>query len=149
MDRRKALARAYRLLAARDYPEGLLRQRLARAFDPGEVEEALEELRCRGHLDDGRYCRQTAERLMRAGKGSRYIREYLESRGLGADDVAEALGLCTPAREAAAARAYAQRHRRRGVRRILRTLEARGYPEGILDEIERSHGKRGNQEAVP
>lgn len=90
----KAYLYALRLLAARDYTEGRLREKFSgRDFDETDAETALQRLKSEGWLDDRRYAERFAESALASGRyyGPR-LRQEMRRRGLQQDLVSEVLG---------------------------------------------------------
>ena len=85
--------RALKLLAAREHSRRELERKLAEHEEaPGQLARVLDELTARGFLDEQRVVDAHLHR--RAGKfGAGRIRQELQARGVGAEQVAEALGV--------------------------------------------------------
>lgn len=99
-----ALSDAYRHLAMRDRTEAEIRSCLARrSHDPRVAEEAVEELRLQGYLDDARFARRFVEdRRKLDGWGTERIRGRLADLGVGAHLI-DAAAASAPEEELAAA----------------------------------------------
>jgi regulatory protein len=82
------------LLAARDYTEARLREKLAgKGFSETDAEETLARLLSEGWVNDRRFAERFADSAMASGRyyGSR-LRQEMRRRGLSTDLVAEVLG---------------------------------------------------------
>ena len=83
--------RALRYLAAREHSRAELLRKLApHAQEPGEIERVLDDLQAKGFISAERVAASLVHR--RAGRlGDQRIRQELQSKGLDADTVAQAL----------------------------------------------------------
>ena len=110
-----ALDLAYRFLGHRDRTVAEVRERLAaEGIEEAVVEEAVEELRHLGYLDDARYARTFAEdRRNLDGWGAERIERRLLALGVDREHVAAAVGGRDGAEELEAALGLL-RHRFRG-----------------------------------
>jgi regulatory protein len=82
------------LLAARDYTEARLREKLTgKGFSEMDAEETLARLISEGWVNDRRFAERFADAAMASGRyyGSR-LRQEMRRRGLAADLVSEVLG---------------------------------------------------------
>ena|SRR5687768_14978802 len=115
---------AVRALRAADRTAAELDERLERKGVPAhEREEALERLGRLGYLDDERVARTRAAQLAARGSGDAFIRDDLERRGIGAEEVEQALAELEPEPERAARIAV-----ERGVSpKTARYLASRGF----------------------
>lgn len=88
-----AIAAAYRYLNRRERTQAEVRAHLNGArFDPGDVEQAITALVEDGQLDDARFARLLVQdKRELEGWGSDRIRQALLARGVGADQVEDAL----------------------------------------------------------
>jgi len=79
----KCLEQAYRLLARRDHGRNELVQKLvARGFDNGQIENAVEELASRGYIDDKKLCPVYANaRVKKLLLGPMKLRHDLQAKG--------------------------------------------------------------------
>jgi regulatory protein len=127
-----ALAIATRALARREHSLRSLRERLLRAgVERDEADEALEELRRRGLLDDRRFADERARVLADRGKGDAAIRFDLEQAGVEGTLVEEALADLEPEAERAATLV-----RRRGATpATARLLASRGFDEAVVEAL--------------
>lgn len=84
-----ALAKAVDLLALQDHSEAKLREKLrARGYDRGEVDAALDTLKARRYIDDGRVAaRQFARMYGEKSLSVRQIVQKLRQRGFGDDSI--------------------------------------------------------------
>jgi len=126
----EALAAATRALARRDYSERGLRDRLLRSgVEDGELDDALEELRQVGLLDDERFAGRRARALAERGKGDRAIRFDLRRQGVDAELAEAAVAELEPERDRAA-RIVSRRGT--GVK-TARLLASRGFDRDAVD----------------
>ncbi len=146
-ERRYALERAYRLLAARDRSEAEMRQRLQQiGFDEETVEHTLGVLRRQKYLDD----RAFAERFARSQLavrpvGRRELQRRLREKGIHEDLLAEVLSAVYPeseeeelARREAVRRLRRYRNetdRRRVRSRIASFLARRGFEWPVVQSV--------------
>jgi len=126
----EALAAATRALARRDYSERGLRDRLRRSgVEDRELDEALEELRRVGLLDDERFAGRRARALAERGKGDRAIRFDLRRQGLDAELAEAAVAELEPETDRAARIVS-----RRGTgAKTARLLAGRGFDREAVD----------------
>jgi len=103
----------------------------ARGVAGGERERALGTLERAGLVDDARLARSRAGVLAQLGAGNALIRDDLERRGLGADEIAAALAALDPEAERAARLAAV---RGPGVK-TARYLVARGFAEEAVEAV--------------
>ena len=97
------IALATRALRHHDRSRREIDERLVRAGIADEARlEALETLDRLGYLDDGRVAAARAEALATRGYGDEAIRHDLGGRGIGQDDVEQALARLEPEAERAA-----------------------------------------------
>jgi regulatory protein len=159
----RAVALAYRAVAARERTEAELRALLARrGVEEGPADLAVRELAGAGYLDDASYARRFVEdKRALAGWGSERIARALEDRGVGPDLIAAALAHVGQDDELEAALALLARRfpaaalaleRERG--RAWRLLVRRGYGVDLAYEAVRRHGRaqrpeRGGEVAAP
>jgi regulatory protein len=129
---------ALRLLAAHDRSELEVRQRLAaRAASPATIGATIARLRDLHYLDDTRFARGTAERAVRRGHGSEWVRAELAAKGVTSALIDEVVAGAY-ANEAALARSVLARRfatppahateRAKAARFLLQ----RGFPEAIV-----------------
>lgn len=127
--RAEALAAAQRALARRDLSERELRDRLERAgLETAAAQEALEELRRGGLVDDARFATERARVLAERGKGDAAIRFDLARHGVAAELVETTLDALEPER----ARAERVVARRGGGLKTARLLASRGFPQELI-----------------
>ena len=127
-----AVETALRALRFRDRTTAELDARLEqRGVGEAERELALETLERIGYVDDVRFARSRAERLVERGSGDALIRDDLERRGVAAETVAAVLAGIAPERERVA-RIVEQRGP--GMK-TARYLAARGFDEDALEGI--------------
>jgi regulatory protein len=125
-----ALAAATRALARRDYSERGLRDRLRRSgVEDDELDDALEELRRVGLLDDERFAGRRARALAERGKGDRAIRFDLRRQGVDAELVEAAVAELEPERERAARIV----ERRGAGPKTARLLTGRGFDRDAVE----------------
>jgi regulatory protein len=130
--RDEALALATRALARREHSVRSLRERLLRAgVDADEANEALEQLRRRGLLDDGRFAEERARVLAERGKGDAAIRFDLEQAGVESAVVEAALAELEPEAERAAGLVG----RRGATPATARLLASRGFDEAVVEAL--------------
>ncbi len=130
--RDEALAVATRALARREHSRGSLAERLQRAgVGESEAEEVLAELERLGLLDDSRFALERARVLAERGKGDAAIRFDLESSGVSAAAVEEALAQVDPERE----RAERLVGRRGATPATARLLAGRGFDEDVVAAV--------------
>lgn len=123
---------AIRLLRHRDRSTAELEARLAqRGVGDAEREQALETLERIGYVDDERFARSRAEQLAARGAGDALIRHDLESRGIGAAEIAAALDALEPERE----RAVRVVERRGRSAATVRYLAGKGFDLDTLDGV--------------
>jgi len=131
-DRPDAVKTALRALRFRDRTTAELDARLEqRGIGEAEREQALETLERIGYVDDERFARSRAERLVERGSGDALIRYDLEQRGVAAEIVEAALAGLEPERERAARIV----ERRGPGDKTARYLAARGFGEDALEGI--------------
>ena len=127
--RAEALALAQRALARRDLSEHELRERLERAgLEATAADEALEQLRRSGLVDDGRFATERARVLAERGKGDAVIRFDLAGHGIAADLVESTVAALEPER----ARAERVVSRRGSGAKTARLLASRGFGDEIV-----------------
>jgi len=91
---KQAYLYALRLLTARDYTVGRLREKFqARNFDEADMEAALTQLTSEGWVDDRRFAERFAESALASGRyfGPR-LQQEMRRRGLQKELVSEVLG---------------------------------------------------------
>jgi SOS response regulatory protein OraA/RecX len=116
-------------LARRDLTSAELEQRLARAgFRPDARADAIARAVGAGYLDDARVARERARRLAERDASDAAIRADLERRGVGEEQVEDALGLVVPEPE----RAERLARRLGGGARAARALSRKGYPDDVV-----------------
>jgi regulatory protein len=117
---------AVRALRARDRSTAELDARLERrGLGERERAEALETLTRIGYVDDERFALTRAEQLAARGSGDAMIRDDLERRGVGAEQIESALARLEPEHERAA---RIVRDRGAGAK-TARYLASRGFGE--------------------
>jgi SOS response regulatory protein OraA/RecX len=127
--RSEALAVATRALARREHSLRSLRERLRQAgIDAAQAEEAVEELRRVGLVDDGRFATERARVLAERGKGDVAIRFDLARAGVDDAETEAALALLEPERE----RAVRLVERRGASAATARLLASRGFDEEVV-----------------
>lgn len=131
---RRALARAYRLLAIRNRSEAEMRRSLQRAgFDAGSIDEAVARLQDQGLINDRNFAEEwTRGRMASRPRGRRLIERELRTKGVSADDASAATSGVDDdevARALATRRAQALKDvdRQTFVRRLSNYLLARGF----------------------
>ena len=130
--RDEALAVATRALARREHSTHGLRERLLRAgVSDTDADNALEELRRVGLLDDGRFANERARVLAERGKGDAAIRFDLERAGVEAPEVEEAMAALEPESE----RAARVVERRGSTAATARLLASRGFDEAVVEAL--------------
>lgn len=142
--RKKALDRAYRLLARRARSEEELRRKLVEAGYPeGIVAMVLDKCRDLGYLNDARYARQRARDLaVNRLAGDRRIAADLRERGIAAATAREAIAAvrCETGEGEALERLVQKKTRgvplaaldERQRARLARGLLGRGFPPGLV-----------------
>jgi regulatory protein len=125
-------AQAIRCLARREHSRAELEQKLlAKGWGKGEVREALDELTALGYLSDARYAQ--ALTAQKAGRYSqRGIAAELKAKGVGAQEIEDALAHASLDDEAALTALWQQRFGRapaneREKARQVRFLQSRGF----------------------
>ena len=127
-----AVETALRALRFRDRTTAELDARLEqRGVGAAEREQALETLERIGYVDDERFARSRAERLVDRGSGDALIRHDLEHRGVAAEIVEAVLAGIEPERERAARIAE---QRGPGVK-TARYLAGKGFSEDALEAV--------------
>lgn len=131
---RRALARAYRLLAIRNRSEAEMRRSLQRAgFDAGSIDEAVARLQDQGLINDRNFAEEwTRGRMASRPRGRRLIERELRTKGVSAED---AIAATSGVDDDEVARALAMRRaealkdvdRQTFVRRLSNYLLARGF----------------------
>lgn len=148
-----AIEFAISLVAARSWPEGKLRERLAARYDDDEVEAALARLRELGLANDLAWAeRFVRDRFERLGKGRHRIRSELAARGIDAETAEAAMAAVFGSDEGALAereraarvleslrRTLAPRASETGgdeaKNRLFRRMLARGYPASLVRDL--------------
>jgi regulatory protein len=110
--------------SARELVERLAQGRVAQA----EQERTLGTLQSAGLVDDGRFARERARTLASRGSGDALIRDDLERRGIGPEEIEAALARLAPEVERAAAVVA----RRGSGAKTARYLASRGFGEDAL-----------------
>jgi regulatory protein len=134
-----AVRRALDLLARRQRTEHELRTALGRAFEPDEVEHAVERMRTLGYLDDAAWAKNYVSGPRANGRGRALLRRELSQRGV-ADRVAasavEEHDERPAAFEAAAKRARSLRRveEPKRSRRLYDFLRRRGFSDPVARE---------------
>jgi SOS response regulatory protein OraA/RecX len=129
--RSDALARAARALKPRDRSRASLDDRLVRAGIPAATRaEALETLERVGLVDDARVAASRARHLADRGFGDAAIRHDLESEGVAAELVAEAVAELEPERE----RAKSLAAKRGADLKTARWLAGRGFDTSSIED---------------
>jgi len=137
----RAWQHAVRLLARRDRSEQELRSRLAAA---GEAEttinSTLRRLRQLQYVDDRRFAMATAERAVRRGFGSEYLRVSLEQHGIAPTLIDEAVRALyademAVARQVLGRRFPSEPQRPAQHAQAARFLLRRGFPEAVVFAI--------------
>ena len=130
--RQKALDAAVRILRASDQTRAGLSERLARrGVSEPDRDAVVATLVTAAVVDDERFARERAMALARRELGDLAIRADLETRGVSAGHIAEALGALEP-EPARAARVLS----RDGVtQRVAARLARRGFSEASLEPI--------------
>ena len=83
--------RALKMLAVREHSRQELERKLARhETEPGQVKAALDELQARGFIDEQRVVDSVLHRRS-ARLGAMRIRQELQAKGIGSEQVAEAV----------------------------------------------------------
>lgn len=130
-ERERALERAARTLARRDYTKQGLLARLERAGVPKRARtEAARVLERAGYLDDERFARSRAEVLAERGLGDAAIRFDLEQQGAAPAAIEHALGALEPEPERAERVAAGLG----GGLRAARALARRGFSEEAIEQ---------------
>ena len=125
-------------LAIRPLTENELAAKLAsvKQYDAAEISAAVDLCRSRGFLNDALLASDAVQFLNANGKGQRVIRKKLQSRGLAAELVEQALESLPPEAELEAARSAAESKLRLLVRekdvrkkreKLFRFLMSRGF----------------------
>ncbi|MFN8627616.1 MAG: regulatory protein RecX [Candidatus Binatia bacterium] len=130
-----------RLLAGRDRSAHEIRGRLtAVGISPAAIAETVRRLQDRGYLDDRRFALGAAERALRRGYGSEFLRATLQQQGV-ADAAIEAALHAAYSDEIAVARLVLGRRFGSLPRtaaeqgRAARFLARRGFPEAVVFAI--------------
>lgn len=135
---KSALEKAMDCLALRPLSTSELRTKLSSAgrYTPEEIGETIEICRNRGYLNDSLLAADAAQFLSSCGKGRGLIRQKLRTRGIGEEELSEALEAITPENESAAARSAAagkmrllvrEKDRRKKREKLFRFLISRGF----------------------
>jgi regulatory protein len=138
---RPCLQAAVKLLAARDYSEQELRQRLTAAGYPAPaVDPAIADLTRRHYLDDAALCMRLAAKYQAAAKyGVNAIAARLKQRGLPQDLIQAALAGYDRAADTTRALELVQRRfpvpHAVPAGKIGRFLAGRGFAAGTIDEV--------------
>lgn len=128
--RLEALDVATVALRSRDRSAAEIAERLAaRGVAAGERERALGTLERAGLVDDARFARSRAGALAGRGAGNALIRDDLERRGIGEEEIAAALAALDPEADRASRLAAV---RGPGVK-TARYLAARGFAEEAVE----------------
>lgn len=127
--RLRALRTATTALQRRDRSARELVERLAqRRVAPAERERTLDTLQSAGLVDDGRFASERARTLASRGSGDALIRDDLERRGIGSEQIEAALARLAPELERAAAVVA----RRGSGAKTARYLASRGFGEDAV-----------------
>jgi regulatory protein len=151
-----ALARCYRHLGSREHSVAELRKRLERAgLGPPAIDAALAIVNEQGYLDDARYARLMVEdRRNIDGWGAERIRARLQSAGIEAELIEQALSGLDHASEQAAAEALLERRLRgalgddRERQRAFAILIRAGYDSEVVYDAIRAYSRRRGEEPV-
>ena len=145
-----------RLLARRELSEAQVRTRLARkAYDPGDIEDAVARLRTEGALDDAR----TAAAIARTGValkrfGPRRVRRDIEAAGIAPDLAAAAVAAVFDGADPAATLDEELTRRLgatdgpiddRTAARLYRRLVAHGHDPELVSRAIRSRRRAGRE----
>jgi regulatory protein len=137
----RAWEHAVRLLAGHDRSEQELRKHLAAAGESeATITATLRRLRQRRYVDDQRFALATAERALRRGYGSEYLRARLEQYGI-PEPLIDKTVHALYADEMAVARQvlgrrFPEEPRRAAERaKAARFLLRRGFPEAVVFAI--------------
>ena len=137
------LEKAMDHLALRPLSTNELRTKLSSSerYTPEEIEEALETCRVRGYLNDSLLAADAAQFLNACGKGRGLIRKKLRTRGIGDEELSEALEGITPEDESTAAKVAAagklrllarEKDKRKKREKLFRFLISRGFSPDLV-----------------
>jgi regulatory protein len=127
-----------RLLAARDRSEHEIRARLAAAdVRPTAIDATVRRLQRLRYLDDRRFADGTAERAVRDGHGSVYVRARLSMHGVTESLIDAAVDAAFTDEAALARRVLARRYPHvpaapRERAKAARFLSQRGFPDTVV-----------------
>jgi len=139
----RCLHAAMGLLARREHATVELRRKLARRFEPEEIESVLIQLTEEDYLDDRRFAREYLRQLLNTQpQGARLLRVKLLKRGLDSDLVEESLNELE-LDEAALAQESARLKlaslvglpRENALRRLLGHLQRRGFAAEVAQNV--------------
>lgn len=145
---KNALEKAMDLLALRPLSNCELQKKLSASghYSREDIEEALEVCRQRGYLNDGLLASDAARYLNAGGKGRTLIRKKLRSRGIGDEELAQALEEISPEEEYEAAQNAAagklrlltrEKAPRKKREKLFRFLISRGFSPELVSRIVR------------
>ena len=143
---KSAVEKAMDCLALRPLSAFELRGKLSKSgnFSEEEIANALEFCEKRGYLNDGLLAADAALFLSSSGKGARLIRQKLRSRGIGEEDLSQAMEQISPEEEYKSARNAAETKLRLLVRekdmrkkkeKLFRFLITRGFPPSVAGKV--------------
>ena len=132
-----ALERAAKLLSEKDYSEGEIKKKLAAAcYDEETVSRVLLKLKAAGYLSDARFAGLYAQSRMKKHGRARVMQE-LRRKGVGAEDVKDALDAYSEEDELQTAAAQAKKLLKNKApstddkRRALAALARRGFSYSV------------------
>ncbi len=132
-ERKGARNKVYYLLGLRDYPEVLLARKLKEAgYSKSVSQEALEEAKRLGYIQEGVYEAKAIEKEFRKGYGPRYIEGKLKAQGLSAQGVKQ---WYTPERQKECAGRLVQKLKKKERPKIIRALQQKGFDLDIILQI--------------
>lgn len=145
---KSALEKAMDYLALRPLSAFELRSKLSKSghFSAEEVENALETCQKRGYLNDELLASDAAQFLNSSGKGARLIRQKLRSRGIGEEELSQAMEQLSTEDEYESARGAAEgklrlltreKDMRKKKEKLFRFLITRGFSPSVAGEVSR------------
>lgn len=135
-----AVEKALALLTGRDYASGELYEKLCLKFSERAAAAAVAEMQRRGYLDDAQFAVHRARYLGEVKhKSRREIRQILRGKGIGSEDIDDALDALEDYDEAEACRTWVERHYQNKLRAgredlVIAALMRRGFSYPVIRE---------------
>ena len=143
---KSALEKAMDYIALRPLSAFELRSKLSKSgqFSAEEVKNALETCQKRGYLNDELLASDAVQFLNSSGKGARLIRQKLRSRGIGEEELSQAMEQLSSEDEYESARGAAEgklrlltreKDMRKKKEKLFRFLITRGFPPSVAGKV--------------